>query len=104
MGPTNSLQEGLQVSFNGNLLSYSIFSAGSNFINYYAADISAFQGQSGELRFTILPKSPLFGVMLDDILFCPTAIPEPSVISLSALGLLLLGRHLRSAQERGRRE
>jgi len=58
----------------------------------YAADVSFFAGQVGELRFTAPNLSPLGPnyVFLDDILFSPQAVPEPSVVGLFCLGALRL--------------
>ena len=50
----------------------------------FAGDISAFKGQTGELRF-------LGAGELDNISFSNLPIPEPGVFSLSALGALLVG-------------
>ena len=64
----------------------------SNTLNYtiYGADISAYAGQTGQLLFT----APLqTGALLDNIQFSSVAIPEPSALTLFALGSLLLGWH-----------
>jgi hypothetical protein len=50
----------------------------------FAADITAFEGQTGELRFS----AP---TVLDNITFSPSTIPEPGAIALSALTALLAG-------------
>jgi hypothetical protein len=50
----------------------------------FAGDISAFAGQTGELRF-------LGGGELDNIVFSNLPVPEPGVFGLSALGSLLIG-------------
>ncbi|MCX6922947.1 MAG: hypothetical protein NT154_07020 [Verrucomicrobia bacterium] len=54
----------------------------TNFV--YGGDISAFAGQTGELRFA-------GGGYLDDIQFSTEPIPEPGVFGLSALGAVLFG-------------
>jgi hypothetical protein len=69
---------GLQVFFNGQLLS---FTDGS-------IDISAFAGQTGELTFAVPWQSQ--GV-LDDIQFSTQPVPEPSFFGLLALGCVLFG-------------
>jgi hypothetical protein len=59
--------------------------------NSYGGDISAFAGSLAELR--ILNTADPFGgstTVLDNISFSPTAIPEPSTISLAGLGALFL--------------
>jgi len=78
---------------NGQVLPFTQVSAGANFIRY-GIDISAFAGQTAEIRFTAEPgfglPDPYTGVLLDNIQFSSSAIPEPSVLTLSALGTLLL--------------
>ena len=60
---------------------------------FYGADLSAFAGQTAELRFTVATDyaTVLQGggsrLMLDAISFSATPVPEPSVVSL----LLLIG-------------
>ena len=79
----------LSVSFNGVNLPFSQVGTGPNY-GLFAADVSQFAGQSGELRFTeqAVPTSPL--VILDNIFFSPTAIPEPSVLGMLATGAVFL--------------
>jgi len=72
----------VQVTFDGHELSFSPLSSTANY-TIYGANISAYAGQTGELLFS-------GGGMIDNIEFSPTAIPEPSVLTLSALGTLLL--------------
>ena len=55
-----------------------------------SGDVSAFAGQTGELRFS-------GGGFLDAIHFSSQVVPEPSVLGLSAFGVLLLGRQWRKA-------
>lgn len=77
------------VSFGGQTLPVSILggSLAAGFI--FGADVSAFGGQTGELRFS-------GGGYLDDIFFSPQPIPEPRAIGLFALGALFLGWRLRN--------
>ena len=49
-----------------------------------SGDVSAFAGQTGELRFS-------GGGFLDAIHFSSSAVPEPSVLGLTILGALILG-------------
>ncbi len=58
-----------------------------------AADISAFAGQTVELKFTTLndPGIVYKTYGLDGIFFSTQVVPEPGVFSLLALGSLLLG-------------
>jgi len=63
----------------------------------FGGDISSFAGQTAELRFTGPANS---GGYFDNIFFSNQPIPEPSALSLFALGSLLIGwrwRRRRSA-------
>ena len=56
----------------------------------YGADISSFAGQTAELSLTAGPLQALqSAVLLDDILFSPTPIPEPGSFVLLVLALLV---------------
>jgi hypothetical protein len=74
---------------NLNLVSFPV--AGQNY-NLYEADISAFAGQTTELEFTLFSEEPsgLNAMSLDDILFSPDAIPEPSSLILVLVGVACL--------------
>jgi hypothetical protein len=78
------------VSFNGQPLPVFPLQNHSTFISY-GADVSAFAGQTGELRFTT--AYPV-GSFLDDIQFSSQVIPEPSTITLLAAGAVILGGRL----------
>lgn len=57
----------------------------------YGGDISAFAGQTEELRFTALAGSgPPVNMFLGDIQFSQVAVPEPAIPALLAFGGLLL--------------
>jgi hypothetical protein len=80
----------LHVTFNGQPIPVVPLGAGTNFV-VYGGDISAFAGQTGELRFTS-PESPLNGqggALLDNIFFSIQPIPEPSALGLFAVGLFI---------------
>lgn len=80
-------QGDMVVSFNGQEIPLSVLGSAPTG-NLYGGDISAFAGQTGELRFR--------GVgYLDHIQFSAEPIPEPRVWALFALGALLLGGPLR---------
>jgi hypothetical protein len=86
----------LSVSFNGNILSpvalsSGMFSANGVYYTLYAANISPWAGQKGELEFTADFNGSFNYVVLDDISFSPNAVPEPSIVALTAMGGLLLG-------------
>jgi hypothetical protein len=58
---------------------------------FYAGDISQFAGQTAELRITVLP-APLqsnSSLELDDIVFSPQPVPEPTTITALALMALI---------------
>jgi hypothetical protein len=83
----SSFYGALQVTFNGQPISYLVTGSTANY-NIYAADISAFAGQTGQLLFTAAINS---SVLLDNIQFSTTAVPEPSTFVLATLGGVLLG-------------
>ena len=66
----------------------------SNVANYtvWGANISAYAGQAGELRFTApwLSTPFLGGAVLDAIQFSQTPVPEPSALALSGIFILCL--------------
>jgi hypothetical protein len=72
----------LQVTFAGQQISVFTMDHTADY-RIVGGDISAFAGQTGELRFTALPND---GAMLDDIQFSTVVVPEPSVFGLTALG------------------
>jgi hypothetical protein len=76
-----------EVSFGGHALSLSVLGITPNY-DIYGADISAFAGQTGELRFTAPPQTLN---IIDNIQFSDQPVPEPGVLGLSALGALLVG-------------
>jgi hypothetical protein len=82
----------LLVTFNGQNLPFILLSTGPNY-QTYGADISAFAGTSGELRFTEQPIAPPVWPIayLDNIQFSSQFIPEPSVFGLFALAGVLFG-------------
>jgi hypothetical protein len=79
------------VSLAGQSIPYFPLSTGPNY-TLYGADVSAFSGQTVELRF-----GAVGGVVggnnwnLDNISFSNLPVPEPGVFGLCALGALLLG-------------
>lgn len=85
----------LTVSFNGNSLMPVALSSGvsADGVPYtsYGADISAWAGQTGELEFTADFNGSFNFVVVDDISFSTTAVPEPSIVVLIAIGGLVFG-------------
>jgi hypothetical protein len=76
----------LQVSFNGQFLSPVALGTTPSY-TIWGTDISAYAGQSGELRFAV---PWLATSMLDGIQFSFSTVPEPSVLSLGFLGFVLV--------------
>jgi hypothetical protein len=85
----------IQVSFNGQSLSSIALESAPSYTTW-GIDISPYAGQSGELRFAV---PWLTTSMLDGIEFSEMSVPEPSALSLSLIGLLLLTRYTRRANE-----
>jgi hypothetical protein len=81
----------LQVSLGGQNLSFIALSVGVNY-TLYAADISAFAGQTQQLTFSALQDSQhLYNNWnIDNIQFSSTAVPEPGTLALVGLGSALL--------------
>jgi hypothetical protein len=77
----------LQVSFNGQMLSFIDISNAPNY-TVWEADISADAGHLGQLLFSVPWQNE---AMLDNIQFSSTPVPEPSVFTLVFLGLGLFG-------------
>jgi hypothetical protein len=81
---------GLQVTFGGQSLPILDLGTGPNY-TIYGVDVSAFAGQTGELRFTCPPVQPsgFGGARLDAIEFSSQSVPEPDEAALlaGALGL-----------------
>jgi len=89
----------LTVSFNGNVLSPIALSSGTSPdglpYSVYGASISAWAGQTGDLNFTADFNGSYNYVVLDDISFSPTAVPEPNTLGLALLGGAAFGARLR---------
>jgi hypothetical protein len=65
----------------------------SSLYTVYGANIASLAGQTEQLSISALPtaQDPFNGFFLDDIVFSPMAVPEPSTWSLMACGAGLLG-------------
>ena len=74
---------GYTVTFAGQQIPISAVGSGPNY-TIFGGDISAFAGQTGELRLQ-------GGGLLDNILFSNQSVPEPTVFALLALGAIMLG-------------
>ncbi len=82
----------LQVSFNGQPIDYLLTGSTASY-NVYAADISAFAGQTGQLLF----NAPYYNrALIDNIQFSTSPVPEPSAFALTVLGTLVLTFRRRS--------
>lgn len=79
---------GLTVTFSGNSIPLRLIGSTANNKQIWGGDISAFAGQTGELRFR-------GSGTLDYIQFSNQPIPEPSALCLIGLGTLVLTRHIR---------
>jgi hypothetical protein len=74
---------GLDLTFGSQPIPIVQIASRSNYV-IVGADISAFAGQAGELRFTVPPNN---GNLIDNIQFSTEPlVPEPSVFGLTALG------------------
>jgi len=80
------------VSFDGNNLTPVALGSGPNDSTLYGVNISSYAGDPGTLEFSALFVTPGQSVLgLDDIAFSPNAVPEPSIVALTAMGGLLFG-------------
>jgi hypothetical protein len=77
-----------QVTFGGQTIPVVQLSSNATYVTL-GGNISAFAGQTGELRFTALPQSGIG--LLDNIQFSDVPTPEPGIFGLSVLGGLLAG-------------
>ncbi|MEO5803321.1 MAG: PEP-CTERM sorting domain-containing protein [Verrucomicrobiota bacterium] len=78
----------LQVTFSGLIIPMVLVSNGPNF-SVMGGDISAFAGQTGELRFTAF--NGVGSGLIDAIRFSTSPVPEPSTLALTGIGALLFG-------------
>ena len=76
----------VQLSFSGQALSYNAIGNIGNY-SIFGADISAFAGQTGELRFNVTHPG---GAILDNIQFSNSPVPEPGSLALLVAGGLLV--------------
>jgi hypothetical protein len=89
MSPFFSSQSSLnifQVSIGGQIVPLEELGTTPNY-DIMGADVSAYAGQTAELRFTALPDT---GGYLDNIQFSVSPVPEPETLALFATGALLL--------------
>jgi len=73
------------LSFNGQTLPYSAIGSGTGYA-IFAANISTFAGETGELLFTSTGYPGAPGCIIDNIQFSSSPVPEPGVLALFALG------------------
>jgi hypothetical protein len=103
---STSLSGSFVVTLGGQTLSLIPLQTGGNY-TLYGADVHGFAGQTAELDFTVIAEQPHMNneyLFLDSIQFSPQVIPEPGVLELSALGVLLLAwRMLGGGVERDKR-
>jgi hypothetical protein len=84
-----------QLEFAGQTIPLVQLSANATYLTL-GGDISSMAGGTGELRFTALPQATVG--LLDGIQFSPLAVPEPTVMALSLLGILIVGRCVRRSR------
>jgi hypothetical protein len=86
------------VSFAGTSLSPVVVSTGQGEFgqtyNEYGVNIASYAGVTGQLEFS----ADQGNLVLDDIAFSPTAVPEPGIVALTAIGGLLFGARKRFAR------
>ncbi len=80
--------QGPQLTFDGQMIPYFEVERTNNYATF-GADISAFAGRTGELRFTV--DSSHANSLIDAIRLSTQPIPEASIYSLLACGVLLFG-------------
>jgi hypothetical protein len=83
----------LMVSLGGHNLPFSALSSTSDY-TLFGGDVTAFAGESETLTFTV-PRGINNTVVLDDITFSASQVPEPRTLSLFGGCTLLLCWHLR---------
>jgi hypothetical protein len=81
----------LQVTFDGQPLTPVAISSAANY-TIWGIDISAYSGQTGELRFTKPWRDTNFsdGAFLDNIQFSSVPVPEPSALAFCGVSLSFL--------------
>lgn len=82
-------QSDLAVTLGGHTINMVALHTFSNY-TLYGGDISSLAGHTAELDITALPVALPNAELVDDIVFSPNAIPEPSMFALAALGALSL--------------
>jgi len=75
------------VSINGQTLSLVETASTPNY-NIYAANVSAFAGQTNQLLFTV-PVG--FSEIIDNVMFSTSPVPEPGTLAVLGAGAVLLG-------------
>ena len=58
--------------------------------NVYGCDVSAFTNSVNELSFSMVTNYGNALILLDNISFSPQSIPEPTVLDLSAMGMVMV--------------
>jgi hypothetical protein len=80
----------MTVSFDGSVLAPVALSSGvgedGQPVTLFGVNISAWAGQTGELEFTANAGSIESTIVLDDIAFSTSAVPEPGTLVLMLIG------------------
>ncbi len=92
------------VSFGGNVLALTALvtsqSPDGEPYTLYGADVAPYAGETGELEFTSLFNEHDPALLLDDINFSTTAVPEPSPIVLAGIAAAMFAARRRWGQKR----
>jgi hypothetical protein len=88
----------LTLSVESQIVTFSAIGSGSDYV-LYGANISAWAGDTEQITFSSLGGTPEYSE-IDDIMFSPTALPEPSPLALTGVGGLLFALFRRFAPKR----
>jgi hypothetical protein len=92
-------QGALNVLVGSEVIPISPIESGPNY-TLYAANVSAWTGESEQLTFSAQVFSGINDWMIDDISFSPTTVLEPSPLALTGVGAFLFALYRRFAPKR----
>jgi hypothetical protein len=97
---TSLYSEALEVLIGNQSIPFSAVGSGPNYTRY-GANISAWAGDTEQLTFWALEETSEPNEWeLDDIIFSPNAVPEPSPLAMTGIGGLLFALYRRFAPKR----